>query len=299
VVIPRRLAALAVAALLAAPLLTTSCSLTKLAYSNAPFAYANAMPMLAWIAGDYVDLSGEQKDSLRKRLKKAFAWHRAEELPEYRRFLESVAEKSAGAVSVEDVRAAERDLRIYYNRTVERVIPDIADLLRALDADQVSQLERKFAADNDKLARESTQGSREERREARAAKFIGNVEEFTGRLSASQRDLVRARLAGGGDLTAERLTERLTDRRYRQGETLAMIRAKVPREQMIAGLKRLLIDTEQWRSPLFQMKLRERDERMFELIAALYGTLTPEQRASLQDRLHGFIHDIAELTASS
>ena len=287
----RGIAALAAAALLAAALLATSCSLTKLAYSNAPFAYSNAMPMLAWIAGDYVDLSGEQKDSLRRRLKKAFAWHRAEELPEYRRFLESVAEKSAGPVAVDDVRAADRDLRTYYNRTVERVIPDIADLLLALDADQVSQLERKFASDNDKLVRES----KEDPREARAAKFIGNVEEFTGRLSASQRDLVRSRLAGAGDLVGERLA----DRRFRQGEALAMIRAKVPREQMIARLKRLLIDTDEWRSPLFQMKLGERDERMYELIAALCGILTPEQRASLQERLRGFIRDISELTASS
>ncbi len=105
-----KLAAAAAAALLAAPLLTTSCSLTKLAYSNAPFAYSNAMPMLAWIAGDYVDLSGAQKDSLRRRLKKAFAWHRAQELPGYRRFLESAAEKCAGPVSADDVRAAGRQL---------------------------------------------------------------------------------------------------------------------------------------------------------------------------------------------
>jgi Family of unknown function (DUF6279) len=284
-----------IAALAAAALLATSCSLTKLAYSNAPFAYSNAMPMLAWMAGDYVDLSGEQKDSLRRRLKKAFEWHRAQELPEYRRFLESVAEKCAGPVSADDVRAADADLRTYYNRTVERVIPDIADLLLNLDADQVSQLERKFAADNDKLVRESSQDSADERREVRATRFIGNVEEFTGRLSPSQRDLVRERLAGGGDLVGERLA----DRRYRQGETLTMLRAKVSREQMIAGLKRLLIDTERWRSPLFEMKLRQRDERMFALIASLFATLTPEQRASLQERLHGFIHDIAELTATS
>jgi Family of unknown function (DUF6279) len=289
------LAATAAAALLAAPLLTTSCSLTKLAYSNAPFAYSNAMPMLAWIAGDYVDLSGAQKDSLRRRLKKAFAWHRAQELPEYRRFLESVAEKCAGPVSADDVRAADADLRTYYHRTVERVIPDIADLLLNLDADQLLQLERKFADDNDKLARESSQDSADERLEARAARFIGNVEEFTGRLSSSQRDLVRERLARGESL----IGERLADRRYRQGETLTMLRAKVSREQMIAGLKRMLIDTDQWRSPLFQMKLRERDERMFDLIASLFATLTPGQRASLQDRLRGFIRDIAELTTSS
>jgi hypothetical protein len=286
---------IAAAALLAAALLATSCSLTKLAYSNAPFAYSNAMPMLAWIAGDYVELSGEQKDSLRKRLKKAFAWHRAQELPEYRRFLESVAEKCAGPVSVDDVRAAYADLRSYYHRTVERVIPDIADLLLKLDADQVWQLERKFADDNAKLVRESSKDSADERRELRATRFIGNVEEFTGRLSSSQRDLVRARFAGGDDLVAERLA----DRRYRQGETLAMLRAKVSREQMIAGLKRLLIDTEQWRSPAFQMRLRERDQRMFELVAALFATLTPQQRASLQERLRGFIRDIAELTSAS
>ncbi|HEX7402947.1 MAG TPA: DUF6279 family lipoprotein [Usitatibacter sp.] len=286
----RGLAALAVAALVAA-----SCSLTKLAYSNAPFAYANAMPMLAWIAGDYVDLSDEQKDSLRKRLKKAFAWHRAQELPEYRRFLESIAEKSAGRFSADDARGAYRDLRAYYQRTVERVIPDIADLLLQLDAEQVSQLERKFAAANAKLVRESLKGSPEERRENRAARLVGHIEEFTGTLSASQRDLVRERLALGEDLTAERLA----DRRYRQGETLALIRARVSRERMIAELTRLLLQTEEWRRPAYQEKLRERDERMFEMIAAFSATLTDEQRENLRDRLRGFIRDISEFTASS
>jgi hypothetical protein len=296
VVTRRGLAALAVAALLAAALLTTSCSLTKLAYSNAPFAYANAMPMLAWMAGDYVDLSGEQKDSLRKRLKKAFAWHRAQELPEYRRFLESIAEKSAaGAFSVDDARAAYGDLRAYYHRTVERVIPDIADLLLQLDAAQVAQLERKFVADNGKLVRASVKDSPEERRDNRVARFIGNIEEFTGTLSPSQRELVGERLKLGEDLAAERLA----DRRYRQGETLAMIRAMASREQMIEGLKRLLLDTGEWRRPAYQAKMRENDERMFELVAALSATLTAEQRSNLQDRLRGFIRDIAELTTSS
>jgi Family of unknown function (DUF6279) len=287
---------IAAAALAAAALLATSCSLTKLVYSNAPSAYANAMPMLAWMAGDYVDLSGEQKDSLRKRLKKAFAWHRAQELPEYKRFLETIAEKSAaGVFSVDDTRAAYRDLRAYYRRTVERVIPDIADLLLQLDADQVAQLERKFAVDNDKLARESVKDSPEERRDNRVSRFIVNIEQFTGTLSPSQRELVGERFKAGEDLTAERLA----DRRYRQGETLAMIRARVSREQMVAGLKRLLLDTEEWRRPAYQVKLRERDERMFELVAALSATLTAEQRSSLQDRLRGFIRDIAALTASS
>ena len=202
---------------------------------------------------------------------------------------------SAGPFSADDTRSAYRDLRAYYHRTVERVIPDIADLLLQLDVEQVSQLERKFAADNAKLVRESVRGSPEARRESRAARFIGHVEEFTGTLSASQRDLVRERLAMGEDLTAERLA----DRRYRQGETLASIRARVSRERMIADLTRLLLQTEEWRRPAYQQKLRERDERMFEMLATLSATLTDEQRESLRERLRGFIHDISELTASS
>jgi hypothetical protein len=198
-------------------------------------------------------------------------------------------------MSVDDVRAADRDLRAYYNRTVERVLPDIADLLLQLDPDQVSQLERKFITDDEKFARESAEDSLEERREDRAAKLIGHIEQFTGRLAPSQRELVSQRLARNEDLTAQRLA----DRRYRQGESLAMIRARVSREQMIAGLRRLLLDTEAWRDPAFRAKLRARDERMYEMIATLSATLTPEQRANLQNRLRGFIHDIGELLPAS
>jgi hypothetical protein len=288
--------ALARAAFLAAAaLLAASCSLTKLAYSNAPFAYSRATPMLAWMVGDYVDLSHEQKDWVRARLAQTFAWHRQRELPEYRRFLADMLEKSADGISVDEARAAYADLRGYYDRTAERVIPDIADFLLGLDALQVAQLEHKFASDNEKMVRESLKGSAEERREKRAERFVDNAEEFTGRLSAAQRDLVARRLDALEDLTPERLG----DRRYRQSETLAMIRAHVPREQMIAGLSRLLLDTASWRRPEYQRKLRERDERVFEMVAALSATLTRAQREHLQDRLRGFMQDIAELTAAS
>ena len=280
--------------LAAAALAAASCSLTRLAYFNAPFAYSNAMPMMAWMAGDYVELSDPQKDTLRKRLRKAFAWHRAQELPEYKRFLESLAAKSAEPVTVDTVRAAYGELRTYYNRTLERVLPDIADLLLQLDAEQLTQLERKFADDNDKLARDAVRDTPEDRRAKRAERFIENVEPFTGTLADSQRSLVTQRFA----LDEEMGDERLADRRYRQGQTLAMLRARVPREDLIAGLRRLLLDTDSWRAAGYQRKLRARDERMFETFAALAATLTREQRASVQERLRGFVRDIDEVIAT-
>ncbi|MGZ5104004.1 MAG: DUF6279 family lipoprotein [Usitatibacter sp.] len=289
-------ASLARAALVAAwALLAASCSLTKLAYSNMPFAYGKAMPALAWMVGDYVDLSHEQKDWVRARLAQTFAWHRSQELPEYRHFLERMLERSADGLSAGEAREAYRELRVYYDRTIERVIPDIADFLLHLDPLQVAQLEHKFASDNEKLVRDSVKGSAEDRREKRAERFIDTIEEFVGPLSGAQRDLVSRHVGALDDLTGERLG----DRRYRQAETLAMIRANVPREVMLAGLRRLLVDTASWRRPEFQRKLHERDERVFEMAAALSDTLTSRQRTHLRERLRGFIHDIAELTASS
>ena len=276
-------------------LFATACSLTRLAYSNAAFAYSNATPVITCMVADYVDLSEEQKDWVRERLVRAFAWHRAQELPEYRRFFERVLAESQDAISVEEARLAHRDLRAYYHRTLERVLPDIAELLAQLNAEQVGQLERRFDKDNRKMLSDSLDGTPAERRERRAKRFLDHVEEFTGSLTDAQRELVVERV----DALAEFTEDYLADRRYRQAGILALARSEAPREKMVAELKRLLIDSESWRSPDYLRKLRDRDRQIFEMIAALSATLSAEQRATFQKRVRGFLRDITELTAST
>jgi hypothetical protein len=145
------------------------------------------------------------------------------------------------------------------------------------------------------VLKESVKGSPQERREARAKRYLDRIDDWTGRLSAAQRDLVRARVDAMEDITGEWMG----DRRYRQAETLALIRAHPSREEMIAGLTRLLVDTEAWRRPPYAAKLRERDERVFAMIAALDATLTPEQRSRLHRRLAGYAADVAYLRAAN
>ena len=68
----------------------SNAALTRLAYNNAAFAYGNLAPMLAWMVDEYVDIDGAREDWVRARLDRVMAWHRAEELPRYRAFFESV-----------------------------------------------------------------------------------------------------------------------------------------------------------------------------------------------------------------
>ena len=281
-----------------AALLLTACAtatLTRLAYANAAFAYSNLGPMLTWMVDDYVDLSGVQEDWVRGRIARVMEWHRTQELPKYRAFLESALAKTEGRFGADDVAVHHKAMRAHYYRVVDEVVPDVAEFLANIDADQAGQLERKFAEDNGKFVRDSIKGSPEERRGKRMRKFMDHLEGWIGPLSAEQRELIATHYRTLPDFSEEMLGER----RFRQGEILQLVRAKPPKEQMAAQLRRLLVETETWRRPEYLEKLRDRDQKTFEMLAALGATLSPEQRAALHKRVRGFLRDITTLTASN
>jgi hypothetical protein len=278
--------------LAAAAAILAACSSTNLFYSNITFAYSSAAPMLTWWVDDYVDLSEGQKEWVRERFDRLLSWHRSRELPAYGALLASIEASLEGGLTAEEVRKAHREMRRGYHRVVEQVLPHMADLLLQLDAEQVESMERKFADDNRRAAKDAV--NPEERRSRGIRKTIEHFEAWTGTLEASQRELVAARLRALPDISADYMA----DRRYRQAETLVLIRAKPDREAMIAGLRRLLIDTETWRRPDYLRKLQERDTRNFEMIAVLGSTLSSEQQAHLHRRLRGFMADITTLVAS-
>jgi hypothetical protein len=263
-------------------------SLTRVAYNNATFA-------ATWVVDDWFDLRDGQRDWVKERLASLLAWHRASELPEYERLLQDTAARAATRLTEEDARRVHGEMRALYHRVVRKAIPDMADFLLQLQPEQVAHLERKFEEDNARAMKESVKGSPPERLAARAGRFVDRIEDWTGRLSAAQRDLVRARVAAMGDLT----DEWMGDRRFRQSETLALARARPPREAAIAALTRLLVDTDAWRRPEYAARLRARDQHVFALVAALDATLTPEQRAHLHRRLRGYAADVAYLMVAS
>ncbi|MGZ5582945.1 MAG: DUF6279 family lipoprotein [Usitatibacter sp.] len=281
--------------LAAAALLATACSLTRLAYDNVTVLYSNAAPMLSWMVDDYVDISGEQKEWVRERLGRAIAWHRSQELPAYRRFLETVAARFEGNFSHDEARDSYGEMRAHYRKAVEYVLPDVADFLLRLDDEQLAQLERRFSHDDRMLAREMTRGSDEERHRERMKRIFVHLEQWTGTLDDAQRGLVDACVRSFPDTSAERLA----DRSYRQAQTLALIRARPDKEQMVAGLRRLLVDADSWRPGAYQRKLRSREDKTFDMVASLSATLTPRQRAHLSSRLLGYVRDISTLTAAN
>ena len=284
----RRLLARALLAALAALLAAACSSVTRVAYDNAPFA-------AAWMVDDWFDLHDGQRDWVKERLARLHGWHRASEMPAYERLLAATAARAARGLSADDARQVHREMRALWLRLVRRAIPDMADFLLQLHPEQVVFLARKFDEDNERTVRESVRGTPQERLERRQKRYLERIEDWTGRLAPAQRDVVRARVAAMGDLT----DEWLGDRRFRQSETIALLRSKPTRAQLEAGLTRLLVDSDSWRRPEYVAKMKARDEQVFAMVADLDATLTAEQRGRLHRRLAGYAADAAYLAVAN
>ena len=284
----RRLLARALLAALVALLAAACSSVTRVAYDNAPFA-------AAWMVDDWFDLHDGQRDWVKERLARLHGWHRASEMPAYERLLAATAARAARGLSADDARQVHREMRALWLRLVRRAIPDMADFLLQLHPEQVVFLARKFDEDNERTVRESVRGTPQERLERRQKRYLERIEDWTGRLAPAQRDVVRARVAAMGDLT----DEWLGDRRFRQSETIALLRSKPTRAQLEAGLTRLLVESDSWRRPEYVAKMKARDEQVFAMVADLDATLTAEQRGRLHRRLAGYAADAAHLAVAN
>jgi uncharacterized protein DUF6279 len=271
----------------AATALLAACSVGR-------FAYNNASPVVTFMADDYFDLSGDQEDWVRQRFDRLQAWHRTSELPTYKKDLSDAVARTDRTLTVEDARWVNTTLRNYYHRVVEHALPDVADLLLQLDDVQARRFEERFAKESAKIERETAKGSNPAREEKRTAKIIDQIEGYTGRLSQEQRDLVAARVHFMTDVTALRLA----DRRQRQELVAELVRSKPAKPQMIAGLKRVLIDTDTWRRPEYIAAMKQRDEQLYELMVALSATWSPDQRSAVQKKLRGYLTDVSSLIAA-
>lgn len=261
------------------------CSVARVAYTNAP-------PAIAWVVDDWFDLQDVQKAWVKERAARLVAWHRASELPEYERFLQEIAIRVSRGIREEDARWAYQGGRALYRRAMERMVPDMADFLAQVTPEQVAYLERKLDKDNEKMFAEAGETPKE-RGEKRAKRFVDRLEDWTGRLSPAQRELVAARVKAMPDIT----DDWLADRQRRQGELVKLLRARPSRDAMAAGVRRLVLEWDALRSPAYVEKMRERDEQSFAMVAALDATFDAGQRASIQKRVREYAADVAYLMA--
>lgn len=263
----RRLAAVLLLALLA------GCSALE-------FAYNNADTWLRWQAGRYVDAETTQEQEFERRLASFLAWHRAEALPQYARLAEEAGARLARGATRDDMDWGYDVLQAQAREALRRAASEAGDFLDRLSPAQIAQIERRFAEENRKFAREWLEGTPQARRARRHERLTGLLQDWLGELDDAQREHVR-RYNESAPLNGER---RDLERRRRQAELVALLRAGQAAQRLGA-----------W--ALSWERARGADE-FLDMLAGLERGLSPRQRAHAVARLRGYAREFTVLAAA-
>lgn len=270
-------------ALLLALLVLAGCSRMELVYRNLDY-------LIPWKVDDYLSLDAKQSAWLDARLDAHLRWHCRNELPRYLDWLDRQRPLLAGSPSSARLERGLSEARALLQPTFARLAPDAAKLLAGLNAAQIAELDENLAEERAEFAERYLGGSLAERLQRRVEVAQPRLEFWLGPLHPQQRAYLRlwaARQEAG-------VRPWLDNRARWQTGLLEQLR-QTPREALVARLESQLAAPERYWDGDYRQALQRSQQSLAELLAELWASATPTQRAHLQERLDSLSTDLAEL----
>ncbi|WP_241027165.1 DUF6279 family lipoprotein [Variovorax sp. RKNM96] len=268
-----------------------ACSAIRLAYNNLP-------EVSYWWLDGYFDFDSTQSPKVRDELAQLLAWHRQNELPKVITLLQEAQSLAPGEVTPAQACGFADSIRERLLAVTERAEPATTDLALSLSESQLQQLERKYAKLNNEYRKDWLDRTPAQVQEKRYDQFLDRMEDFYGRLTAEQRDLLKQQVAQS--VFNPQLAD--AERRKRQQEALVMLRefaTKKPspaeaRSALHAYLLRIAEPPPgPWRDQ--QQALLEEGCRN---LAALHNGTSASQREQAVRRLQAYQSDLRQLVAA-
>jgi hypothetical protein len=253
--------------------LLQGCSVTRVAYNNADV-------VLRWQANHYFDLEGAQSDELDRGLGAFLVWHRARALPQYARIADEASARMLRGIKRSDLEWSYDAVRAQIREALGVAAREAAALLDGLSPEQIGHFEQRLAEENRKFAKEHVEGSVEERHQRRVKLNLGRLEDWFGPLDDAQVERLR-RYSERAPFSGEM---RDRDRKRRQAEFLAMLRAREARQRFAAWLQ----DWEAGREPAYVAASRATRDEYMDLLLDLDRSLSAGQREHAASRLKRF-----------
>ena len=262
-------------------LLTTACSRTDLLYDNADWL------VYRW-ADKLMDASGAQEDAWRGTFRQAMVDHRRELLPQLVRLLHGVeAGVKQGLTAAELSCWTEAADRVYREHARWAVVPAMA-VLSDLSPSQTGHLAEELEERNREYAEDYLDEDLQRRERSRIDRYIERVEHWTGDLTTEQLRLVEE--------LARRLPDSAPDwldyRVHKQRQLLDLLGVGAEPQTLQHFLDAWWVDLKGRPSVLVDKTERLR-VGVIDLLLALDGAITQEQRDRVLERLGNLRDDLA------
>lgn len=258
---------------------------TELAYHNADW-------LLVRSAGDYVELTDDQRTRLRARLEERMTWHCRTQLPRYAAFLRAVqAELAGGAIDRAGLRADMDEVLAMWSELMAAMAEDAAAVIPMFSEDQAVAL--LVGLDERTAGKRETYLNRtpEERRTVERDDMIERLERYFGDLEPRQRERVD-RWSRALEPTTPLYLESRVRWRHRFAGALAV---RDDRERLEARLRELFVAyPSTWRED-YRRRLEHNNEATLALMVDLVNGATDRQRRKLTGKIDALAGDFEKL----
>ena len=264
--------------------------------SSIRFTYNHGDTLLYWWLNNYLDLDSDQAGWVKKDIDNLFQWHRKTQLRDYVQLLANGQRQLAGNLTQADLMADYRDIKARTELLAYKALPELADLARSIRPEQIAQMEKRFAKNNDDFRKKFMRGDLEERQKARFKKSMEQFELWFGRFSSEQEAVLRK----ASDARVLDNDIWLDERIRRQKRIVAVLhkvqQEKLSKDATIAVLHNLVKELfDRFEAPERKAFFDTYTEQTIQMILTAVRIATPAQKAHAQKRMQGWIEDFGKL----
>lgn len=261
-----------------------SCS-SKLAYNNLDW-------WVYWYMDDYIELKDEQEEKFDDYLQNWLRWHKTSELKRYQaQLIEIKRQIKEGRLDSNSVQEHLVGARAHWERVRDEVSPELAQIAKTLDDEQVVTLFAALEKDNkeeEEERKEALEKSEEERLKDRVERIEETISERIGKLTSEQKQLVSTYatqfIPTGG--------EWLTYRRNIQNAARKLFVTRKFNDNFEAELVDLMQNPDSYKSDIYKQSSAHNITVSATLISELFTTLTNEQRETLVENIDDLIDTV-------
>ena len=268
----------------------SACSAIKVVYNQSP-------QLTYWWLDGYLDFPSAQSPQVRLELSRLQQWHQRTQLPGYADLLQKVELLMPIQITPEQVCSLVDDVKSKVEALEAQAEPAITTMALGLNADQLRTLNSKYTQSNVKWRGDWIDASASAQAKKRYDQLLDRAEILYGRVTATQKDLLRE------DSTNPRYDTRLGyAERIRRQQDIAQTLQKIAQEQPKPEQAKALVQGLFARSltspdPVYRNYLDGLVQDGCARFAQLHNTTSVEQRAFATKRLQGYARDARDLAA--
>jgi hypothetical protein len=268
--------------------------------SSIRFTYNHGDTLLYWWLNNYLDLDSDQSGWVKKDIDNLFQWHRKTQLKDYVQLLQNGQRQLAGNISAGDLAGDYQDIKARTELLAYKALPELADLARSVRPEQIAQMEKKFAKNNEDYRKKFMRGDLEARQKARFKKSMEQFDLWFGNFSPDQEAILRkasdARVLDNDVWMDERIR--------RQKQILGALRKiqhdKLSKDATVSVLHNLVKELfGRFEAPERKAFFDTYTDQTIQLIQTAVKIATPAQKAHAQKRMQGWIEDFNVLAADA